>query len=241
MGRQYSEYPPPVRLRDHIDCFWSAHSDTGCTLRILPDGCMDIVASHLPQPCIRVVGTMTRHRVSALAPEGWRYGVRFRPAILPRLLKIDARVFVDASVEAQGEMRKRFASAETFGGFIRAVEDWLAAPPGLEPLQQAIGWAWSQERMLTVPEIANHAGLSERQFRRVALGLLGISPKQLTRVARFRRALREGRLHQERTWADIAADCDYYDQSHLIRDFSAFAGVAPDRFFQDTSLLSPLS
>lgn len=29
---------------------------------------------------------------------------------------------------------------------------------------------------------------------------------------------------------EIALDCGYFDQSHLIRDFQAFAGAAPSRY-----------
>ncbi|TIS82827.1 MAG: helix-turn-helix transcriptional regulator, partial [Mesorhizobium sp.] len=47
-----------------------------------------------------------------------------------------------------------------------------------------------------------------------------------SRIVRFNRALR---LSSEPTadWADVAADCGYADQAHLVREFRELAGETP--------------
>jgi len=63
---------------------------------------------------------------------------------------------------------------------------------------------------------------------------VGLSPKLFARIARFRKAITAASRHRAAPspaavdWADLAATCGYFDQSHLIRDFQHFAGAAPD-------------
>jgi AraC-like DNA-binding protein len=55
-------------------------------------------------------------------------------------------------------------------------------------------------------------------------------------VIRFHRAsqaLRNQLAFDGRTdIARVAADCGYHDQSHLVRDFRAFTGLAPSQWLQ---------
>jgi AraC-like DNA-binding protein len=39
-------------------------------------------------------------------------------------------------------------------------------------------------------------------------------------------------------WAQIAVDCGYFDQSHLIHDFVEFSGVTPSEYWQRQSQLA---
>ena len=55
---------------------------------------------------------------------------------------------------------------------------------------------------------------------------IGVGPKTLSRIVRFNRAL--GLSRQDKSdWADIAADCGYADQAHLVREFRDLGGQTP--------------
>lgn len=84
--------------------------------------------------------------------------------------------------------------------------------------------------------LASDADLSERHFRRACVDRAGVPPKYLRRILRFRHATDRIRHIKAETaglnWAQFAAECGYYDQAHLIREFQEFAGCTPGRFVQ---------
>ena len=71
--------------------------------------------------------------------------------------------------------------------------------------------------------------MSERHLSRCFSGLFGTSPKQFARVARISRMVRA--RWNGHTWADIAHNLGFFDQSHMINDFKSMVGVTPTRFF----------
>ncbi|MFO0600570.1 MAG: helix-turn-helix domain-containing protein [Myxococcaceae bacterium] len=79
-----------------------------------------------------------------------------------------------------------------------------------------------------VGEVADALGVSTRNLRRVFRDVVGMSPKEYARLARFHHALREARRSGgELDWAGLAAAAGYYDQAHMIAEFRDIAGVTP--------------
>jgi AraC-like DNA-binding protein len=53
----------------------------------------------------------------------------------------------------------------------------------------------------------------------------------MARVLRFTRAVRTVRSAPGAIdWLDVAGECGYFDQAHLIREFREFAGMTPAEF-----------
>jgi AraC-like DNA-binding protein len=94
-------------------------------------------------------------------------------------------------------------------------------------------WTWMARHRGTgsMDGLAAHVGLSSRQLTTLFGREVGLPPKQVSRLMRFgyaRQRLTAGvRRGVRPDLATIAADCGYYDQSHLDRDFAQFVGLSP--------------
>ena len=77
----------------------------------------------------------------------------------------------------------------------------------------------------SIAAIANRVNCSRKHLAAKFREEVGLTPKAVARIARFNAAMRLARLG--RGWADVAAECRYTDQSHLVREFAGFAGETP--------------
>ena len=212
---------------------------------VLPDGCVDIVFS--PSTGLRVVGAMTACQVYQLQGGEPVVGIRFRPGAAGRFLGAAPSELTDRLIplediwgargrrlaEALRDTRSAAACAALLEGEMRpAPRDAGALERAIAALVEACGAA-------DIDWLADQANLSPRQFRRRCHEATGLTPKQLARVLRFRRAVSLVDFGAARGWAHLAAECGYYDQSHLIHDFREFSGSTPAdyhvRFFQSRS------
>ena len=105
-----------------------------------------------------------------------------------------------------------------------------------------VGRAWcrllSAGGRCSVSGLADETGWSERHLRGRFRDETGLTPKAAARVIRFDRARR---MLQHRAaagtglppLADLAADCGYYDQAHLAREFRELAGCPPSAWLAE--------
>lgn len=115
----------------------------------------------------------------------------------------------------------RFAIAETF------VATRLTKA---RETQAEIAWAYDRITAsggrIRIASLADRLGWSRKHLAGKFSNAIGVGPKTLSRIVRFNRALGLSR-QGENDWADIAADCGYADQAHLVREFRDLAGQTP--------------
>jgi len=94
-------------------------------------------------------------------------------------------------------------------------------------------WAWRRLEQtsgrLPIGRLAAELGATRKHIAERFRDEVGVSPKTLARVLRFRRAvrlLREGKL----SLSDVSLSCGYFDQAHFTRDFREFAAETPAEF-----------
>lgn len=94
-----------------------------------------------------------------------------------------------------------------------------------------IAWAWQRlygtRGRASVGELVTNIGWSQKHLIARFREELGLPPKVLARVLRFGHAVGMIRRGAASGFADLAAQCGYYDQAHFSRDVRQFAGVTP--------------
>jgi AraC-like DNA-binding protein len=113
------------------------------------------------------------------------------------------------------------------------LERWLIArlQPRTIP-HPAVRWAVDRIAVtggrLPVDKLAAESGFSRKHLGNLFREQVGLSPKSLARIHRFRGALDLlNRSGGELPWAALAEQTGFYDQSHLINEFRRFTGLSP--------------
>lgn len=83
---------------------------------------------------------------------------------------------------------------------------------------------------IDITSLADSVCLSYKQFNRVFTEHVGARPKEFTRIIRFQRALYILQTNPAISLTQLAFECGYYDQPHLINEFKTFAGCTPTEF-----------
>jgi len=242
MNPRYQEFAPSPRFSAHIECFWlhSSVEPVPC-FRVMPDGCADIIFERPGGTRGRgliAVGTMTFAQSFPLRAHQFTLGVRFHPGMASRFLRVAGPEIVDGMIaleDAWGAARARrlveqLAESSSPREAIGRIEASLGETPALDPVERALAWLVENRGQVPVEELADSASLSPRQFRRICLERTGLAPKRLARVLRFRQALAHTGKERAADWAQVALECGYYDQAHLINEFREFSGLAPGEF-----------
>jgi len=250
---RYVEVPPSRALAPWIECFWSIRAGPGpaAVNRVLPDGCADLIVGVDGGQGAMVVGTMRAALLVPLVGPARLVGVRFHPGAALRIFDTPLAQLTDRRVPLEllwGRAAEALADAleraDTAAGASRAervlaerLGPGISRPAGDEALaERAVALLRRARGSVGVREVAAALGVGERRLQRAFDRSVGLSPKVLGRVLRFRQAIR--RLDQARngrlfSWASLAAAAGYADQAHLIREFKALAGVTPAAWLRE--------
>lgn len=256
---RYREHKVAPVLARHIECVWLLESSkepiAALPQRLLPDGCVELILNfgdlfceHREagqsslQPERFVVGQMTRPVLVSPTGRVQILGIRFAPGgtlpffpCPPDKLTNTITPLADVAAAIDRELSGQIYDAHEWPEKIRLIETTLirllrAKENSGASLQGAISRIIRAGGQTSVDLLANDLGISGRQLERRFLNEVGLGPKLLCRILRFQQVFRAVES-ADANWARIAADCGYYDQAHLIRDFRQFAEQTPALLF----------
>jgi AraC-like DNA-binding protein len=116
----------------------------------------------------------------------------------------------------EGALLERVASAPSPGRLVAAAWDRIATSGGT----------------LGIAELARSLDCSRKHLNELFRREVGLPAKTVARLVRFEGAVAALASGKVVSLAGLAAECGYYDQSHLNRDFLDFAGECPTRLLR---------
>jgi AraC-like DNA-binding protein len=260
----YREIKPSLPLRSFVECFWTLEghgsADASPAERILPDGCVELILNfgdrflqHVDgvvrrQPRNFIVGQMTGPILISASGVVRLLGIRFQPGGTRPFLDLPAHEIADQVVELEGlsqqferSLLQACEHALSLDQKIVAVDAFLTSRLNDSKFDSNLlalaAIVIDRRGLVSVDQLASHAGVSNRQLERRFLQEVGLGPKLLARIVRFQQVFRA--VDQANpAWAEVAIECGYYDQAHLIRDFNQFAQQTPAVLFAGQSALT---
>jgi len=251
---------PVGALAAHVDSIWFASRPAlpHRRERSLPTGRVDIVIPLLQDSIVRfasvdaiaakrfrgavVCGAHDSFAVRGTEGASRVLGVHFKAggaaaffrAPLPDLR--NRTVLLDELWGASAhDLHERLRAARDVAAAIRIVEDALlarlcAAPAGDAMVAATLRELARDPSAARIASVQRASGCSPQQFIRRFEAGVGITPKRYARVLRFSDLLSRAVRVGPRDWAALAADCGYFDQSHLIHEFRRLAGLTPSAY-----------
>jgi AraC-like DNA-binding protein len=134
-----------------------------------------------------------------------------------------------------GEIEDRIASANANSQRIQIIQQYLLfqlAKNGKH--DHAVDFCLNEislaKGQLTIEELSNKTGISNRQLVRRFDNCVGLSPKEFARITKFINALNFINQFPGKSLTEVGYDCGYYDQAHFIRDFKEYSGLTPGEY-----------
>ena len=264
----YQVYAPSPELQPFIKCFWSLEDEAKeepVKQRVLPDGCMEMIfhygdlyrqyfedGSSIIQPRSFVFGQITKYiEITATGISGI-ISARFLPdgispfITMPVVSLENKAVPITEVFPEEGEnLEEHIINANDNLERIKLIETFLLSkltePTIIDIITKSCVDVIFQSRgQIGVVELAGKMNINRRNMERKFTAMIGISPKQLARVARLQATLKMLGQKKIASLTEIAYENGYFDQAHFIKDFKEFTGISPKSFFADNLRLSAL-
>jgi len=222
---------PPVPLPPVVDALWVARARAVPeAFHVLPDGCEDLIVTLTGPPgagsvarSVTTSGVTAAPRPVLLGPGTMLVGVRFRPGGARQVLGPDVPAAADRLCRhLPRAMPTPADAARWLAGVVADAASRRRDPTRQATVDAAVG---QLGRGASVAQAAREVGLGERSLLRLFHEQVGVSPKRLARILRFRAAL--AAVADGCDLATAAARCGYVDQPHLTREFVALGGASP--------------
>ncbi len=238
----YAEFAPRAALREFVHCVWTFTAPADETPQpIAPDGRPELIIHcrnpHLEhgasgpvlQSPVLFAGQLTKPLILVARGDVAIVGVRFRPDGARAFLGCRLDAATDRKLDLavlHGKVAVMLGKAAREKGQMRSAaelaQDYVEARVAGARIDGVVRQAVTS--LFAGKEARKPEGVSERQYQRRFKSEVGVSPRMLRSILRFRSVF-DAIAHPEHVgWVKAALAAGYFDQSQMARDFRRFLG-----------------
>lgn len=257
-------YRPSGALSEYVEYYWtleSEHTVNNAPTLVYPLGMPEMIfhygvpfvvnqpdAAEVKHPqsllCCQKLSSI---HVSAPGITGM-VAVTFKPYGCTAFFGFNMNDFVNKNIDLCGicgdkslEINDRLASAKNNLERIAIVEKFLLSKLTIKKRELDIvkrGIEAFDRRFLTitVDDAAKETFVSYRQFERLFLKCVGLTPKQYLKIKKIDFAMNLITTRRKMSLTEIAMEAGFYDQSHLISNFKAIINDTPSSILKQISI-----
>lgn len=167
--------------------------------------------------------------------------IQFKPAGAVRLLQSDVSRFSNQVIPAADlfsnatlTLRLELLAARTPTDKFECARRFLSAhcreKDSVDTIVTKLVAAIQENSTSKLKDLIADAGYSQKQLIHHFKQRVGLTPKAFQRIVRFNELLPKIMEQKTVAWNKISVECDYFDQSHFIKEFKRFCGYSPGQF-----------
>ncbi|WP_276501323.1 response regulator transcription factor [Terrimonas pollutisoli] len=267
----YKEFIPGDALKQYVKCYYIFESDSSAVFedKAFATGCMEIMfnlgtgrwqtasgGDFKTTPHIELWGQIIQPLTFRSLGKNTMLGIRFYPHTASTFLNTDVSLLnnqvtdlMDVAGKQVHTLHSRLLDITSMHERIKLVEEFLLNRLSLLEkkldkiilVNNVMKELKREDFFNNIGNVASRYGVSSRYLQKIFLQYTGLTPKLYSKINRFQNSLQlvaNGNL----SLTSIAYECDYFDQSHFIREFKSFTGLTPSAFNPESSsaiLISP--
>jgi len=262
----YKQYHPSPQLAELIECYWTLQAGGGDKHihdRLIPGGRVELMFNFATplQWLVNqdfsggnymsnafIMGQRSKVFYAKSIGDEKMIGVRFKPGGLSAFTNVPAHELLNNVIPAENILGNRVHEWVTL---LEEQENWVTKIALLDKLlRQAIMKIPADHTIMqyavttikngetSIQTICNETGWYYKKLERLFLRSAGYTPKQYAKITRFNKALRL--MHGPESLTRVCYECNYFDQSHFIKDFHELAGTSPKQFRKEDNEIASL-
>jgi len=235
---EFTRIEPTGVAAKAVEYYWTVKDDdpTPVSHKIIPDGFTEIIFHFGDHYRIDLDGAWKRQGKRLLAGQITKYfylkntgvsdilGIKLKPSALAHLFRIPMKEKVDKVVPLDRRIKIDVGNVD------RCFNELCWGYPIDHPVDKAVEIIFGAHGMISVADVCKELTIGERHLQQLFQTYIGLTPKFFTRIVRFSYVFKV--IKEEKPdWSDVVHEAGYYDQSHFIRNFKAFTGEDPGKYF----------